>query len=353
MYNELSFINGSTSKIFTNMNEALEEASLLVVNPVEATVGDIVVTPEGLIDVGGDQRKTTTRGFESFCKILGIPPKFARGIPKDLLLHNIERLSKDVPGTPITLLERPDGNFASIVRSPYKEIPYADILSRFVDRDSIKNVSISEELMKVMFKFEQLKVPDLDDNRNTLYISEYMLSSLIKEIRLQVNSGLFKTQCENSFIMPILGKLYADYTKGADKRLEKFAQSFECYDNELIATIFRNLSTGVNKHISLPQFKYVWNRYSKLVGKFDADVLFDIDEDRRKALLAEATLYMSQVKKAKALGQVISPPENTPFECYSIANEITTAAHESMAGVESVKAEILGGTILQWMIFLN
>ena len=89
MYEHFSFTNGIQTKVFTDMNQALEEAATLVVNPVDATVGDIKITPDGLIDLGGDKRKITMKGFESYCKILGIPPSFARTIPEDLLLHNI------------------------------------------------------------------------------------------------------------------------------------------------------------------------------------------------------------------------------------------------------------------------
>lgn len=353
MYEHFSFANESSTKVFTDMNKALEEAATLVVNPITATVGDIEVTPEGSIDFGNGDAKTTKHGFESFCKILGIPPKFARAIPADLLLHNIKRLSKDNAGIEITLLERDDGTFASIVKSPYKEIPYADVLSRFIDRNSIKKVEISEELMKIVFRFEQLKVPGLDDAKDTLYISDYILSSLIKETSLHAVAGLYKTQCENSFITPLLGKVRADYMKESEKRLEKFAQAFECYDNDLVATVFRNLSNNVNKYMRLPEFKYVWNHCSKLIGDADTDMLFEIDEDRRKVLLAEANEYISNAKKAKALGQLVPPPDTIPFEQYDIANKVTLIAQERLAGIDLVKAETLGGMILQWMIFLN
>ena len=353
MYELLSFTNGSTNNVYTDMNEALNKSSELVVNPVEATVGDIAITSSGLIDFGGEQRQTTRVGFESYCKLLGIPPQFGRHIPEDLLLHNIERLSKDRGGDRVTLLERNDGTFASIVKSPYKEIPYIDILSRFIDRNNIKKVEISEELMKIVFTFEELKVPNLDDRENTLYIGDYVLSSLIKETSLHAVAGLFRTQCDNSFIMPVLGRLKANYLKVPEKRLELFAQAFECYDSDLVATIFRNVSNSVNKHIKKHQFKHIWERYGKILGKTEADQLFSINEDQRKLLLAEASSYISETKKARALGQVVLPPEDTVFECYNIANQITTVAHQRLDGIDSVKAETLGGTILQWMIFLN
>lgn len=353
MYELFSFTNGSSFNVYTDMNEALGKASELVVNPVEATVGDISITSKGLINFGGEERKTTRIGFESYCKILGIPPQFGRFIPEDLLLHNIERLSKDNSGDRVTLLERSDGTFASIVKSPYKEIPYADVLSRFADKDNIRKVEMSEELMKIVFTFEELKVPDLDDRNDTLYVGDYVLSSLIKETSLHAVAGLFRTQCDNSFIMPVLGKLRANYLKTPEKRIELFAQAFECYDNDLVATVFRNVSINVNNHIKKHQFKYVWERYSKILGKTEADQLFSIDEDQRKLLLAEANNYMSEVKKAKTLGLVVPPPEDSIFECYNIANQITTIAHQRLDGIDSVKAETLGGTILQWMIFLN
>ena len=352
MYEHFSFTNGSTQKVFTDVSKALLEAEQLVVNPISVTIGDLEVTPTGMIKLGSDERKITRHGLEAFCKILGIPPTFARSIPEDLLLHNIKRLSNDNSGKPIVLLERPDGSFASIVKSPYKEIPYSDILDRFVSKEPI-HIHISEELMKIVLKFEQLKIPDLNDNDHTFYVSNYILSSLIKEISLQSVSGMFKTQCENSFIMPILGKMRANYLKDSEKRLELFAQAFECYDNELVATVFRNFSNSTNRQMLKYQFKYVWDRFSKITSEGEADILFSLDEDSRKLLLTEASYYNSEVKKAKALGRLVPSPEETLFTYYDITNQITTIAHKQLEGIDSVKAEILGGTILQWMIFLN
>jgi hypothetical protein len=346
------FAKSYNEKTFTDVNEALLEASKLNVNPIPVTVGDISVTQDGLIKIGEEEKLITILGLKSYCKVLGIPIDFAETIPEDLLLTNIKRLTQDQLGLEVELLEREDGTLASIVKHPYKEIPYSDILGRFAEKDPI-NIKLSEELMKISFRFDELKVPGFNDSENTFYISEYLISSLVKKISFQAVSGLYRTQCENSFIMPLLGKLKANYLKTAEKRLETFAQAFEYYDSEVVASIFRNFSSSVSRKITLPQFKYIWDNFSNIASKSEADLLFQIDEDSRKILLTNATQYLYEVKKAKNLGQVLPEPTDTPYNCYDTSNSITTIAHERLNGIESLKAEILGGTILQWMVFLN
>lgn len=352
MYQSFSFAESSKINTYTDMNEALLRASELTVEPVELTASDIVVGSDGSINIGGDVTRITNLGFESYLKSLGIPINFARTIPEDLLLTNIKRLTSDYPGLPLCALQRPNGELASIVKSPYKEIPYADVLGEFINKNPNK-IILSEELMKIMFRFDELKVPDLDDNHNTFYISEYLVTSLVKEISLQINSGLYRTQCENSFIMPILGRLKANYMKRPDTRLKVFTESFECYDREVVASMFRDFSRNLHNQLYQPQLKKIWDNYSKITSKSNADMLFDWDEDMRHAALAEASAYLSMVKKAKLLGQSITEPAITQFSGMDVANKITQIAHTTLDGIDSVKAEILGGTILQWLIFSN
>ena len=354
MYNDFKFAESSPSKVFDNVNEALEYSLNVAVNPIPAVVSDIQVTSNGHILFNGEDKAISSRGIESFFgRVLGIPPQFSRKIPADLLLHNVDKLIKDNPADPIYVLERPDGNIASIVKSPYSEIPYADILGRFAERP-IKSVEISELLMKIIFTFESLKVPDLDDSQDILHVGEFLVSSVTKLLPLQITAGLYRTQCENSFIMNILGKLVANYTKKKDIRLLRFAEAFECYNNDVIATVFRNFAQKKQGLLKEYQVKQIWERISTIFSKSDADLLFGFDEDQRNSILNSAKSYLSEVKRSEKLGLELPKAYDTPFSSYKVANEITLAAHTRIYDpIDQVKAEVVGGNILQQMIFLN
>jgi len=229
MYKDFKFAEHAKVEVFTDAKEALQRSFDITVNPVPAVVEEIQVTADGKIVFRGEQKSISLNGMESFLKILSIPPLFARKLPTDLLLYNIDKLIKDSPAKPIFVLERPNNNIASIVQDPYTEIPYNEVIGRFIERP-VKNIELSESLLKMTFVFDTLKVPDLDDSQDTLYIGEYLVSSLTKLTSLQAIAGLYRTQCSNSFIMPILGKLKANYMKKEDVRLLRFADAFECYD---------------------------------------------------------------------------------------------------------------------------
>ena len=354
MYNDFKFADDPKVEIFTDINQALGRAHEIVVNPIATTAGDIQVTSEGSILFGGETKKISGKGMETFfSKVMGIPPLFSRKIPTDLLLHNVANLIKDNPGKEIFILERPDGNIASIVPSPYSEIPYVDILGRFIEKP-IRQIEMSESLLKTIFLFDELKVPDLNDNQDTFYVGQYMLSSLTKLTSLQAYSGLYRTQCENSFIMPLLGRLKANYMKKEETRLNRFAATFECYDTNLTATLLGSFAQNKERKLKEHQVKQIWDRISVIFSKSDADMLFSFDEDQRKIVLNSASSYLSEVKRAEKLSLEIPTPHDTMFPYIKIANEITTAAHTRMFDpVDQVKAEIIGGQILEWMIFLN
>jgi len=353
MYNDFTFAEDSKVEIFKVMNEALKKSYEVTVNPISTVVENIQVTSKGSIIFEGQEKKISQRGMESFFKILGIPLQFARKLPTDLLLHNVSKLTADNPSAPIFVLERPNAEIASIVGDPYSEIPYSDILGNFTERP-VRSIEMSESLLKVCFTFDNLKVSDLNDNQDTLYVGEFLVASLTKLSGLQAYVGLYRTQCENSFIMPLLGRLKANYLKKEDARLSRFVAAFECYNTDTVATVLGNLAQKKQAKLKEYQVKQVWERMSKIMSKSDADILFSFDEDMRNSFLSKAKGYLSEYKQAEKLGLPLPTPTETPYDCYKVANEITNIAHtRSFDAVDQLKAEMVGGNILQWMIFNN
>jgi len=153
MYNDFKFADDPIIEKFTSVNEALEKSYNVKVNPIATTLEEIQIGEAGQIIYGGKERQISRHGMEAFFKTIGLPPVFARKIPTDLLLHNVKKLIQDKPAEPVFLLERPSGMLASIVKDPYSEIPYSDILARFSEK-SIKSIEMSELLLKVIFTFD-------------------------------------------------------------------------------------------------------------------------------------------------------------------------------------------------------
>lgn len=353
MYPEFKFAPASSVVSCSNVSEAIEEAYKIIVNPIPSIVGELQIKDKNSILFGNQERKITEAGFESYLKVLGIPPVFARKLSADLLLYNIDKLSKEKPGEEITVLERPNGEIASIVKGEYKEIPYVDIISNFADKP-VKHLDMSETLLKMVFTFTELKIPDLNDNQDTFYVGEFLTSSLIKAVSLQSNSGLYRTQCSNSFIMPLLGKVKANYMKKPDVMLKRFVDAFECYSKDMVAAVMSGFKERKEKRLKEHQVKAVWEKFSKLLSKSDADELFSFDEDARNALLSNARGYLLEVKQAEKLSRPLPQPIETPYSCYGTANSITTTAHtRTYDAIDQLKSEVLGGQILQWMIFNN
>lgn len=342
----------SKEVLYKNPDEALLAASNMVVSPTEILIGDLKVNKAGQLVLGeNDTRFITKHGLESFCKILGIPTQFARVIPEELLLTNIQRLSNERASDSVTVLERPNGEIASIVKAPYKEIPYADVLSSFIDRVP-SEIALSETLMRALFIYDKEKVPGFDDSLDTFYIHENLLASINGSVKLQATAGLYRTQCTNSFILPLFGKLSANYQFEPEKRLGHFADAFKFYSTEGVDLINNRFANQKEITLYEHQVKVLWEKFSVLASKSEADKLFGFqEEDIRNALLANAREYLASFKRAKDRNETPPPPTPTFWKGYDIANSITQHAHEVLHDLDRMRAEALGGSIIQWMIF--
>ena len=262
-FEDLAFAPDIPGKRFTNVNEAIEYANDLSLITTELTLGELRINPDATI--GEDHKKITRYGFEKICAILGIPKPFARMIPNDLLFENIRRLKTDNTGTSVVVLSRENGEIASIVKTPYKEPSYGDMLAPFIERADLRYIDLGERLLTICIGFDDLAFTSEEDS---FLIATYVFGSIVKETSLKMVSGIYNINKETSFLCNALGSAKANY-KHEDVALlmSKFSELIRCYNPE-----------GANKVIS--SFKYVmecvmwqheaakaWEGFSKLVGK--------------------------------------------------------------------------------------
>ncbi len=229
MYESLKFAKEKKGVFTSDVNEALKVSEKLTVNPIEIQLQELEINEDGTVK-NGEERKVTKYGFENLCKILGIPKPFAREIPTELLFHNIKELQSNMGSREVILLEREDGTIANIVKPPYLESSYTDVLSHFSEREDIQYIDINESLLTIALTFKdiEIKAPDIVTDEfvkpDILYVGTWIYNSVLERTSLHMESGFYRTHCQNSYIAPFLGKVRANYLKEPEERLLRFVE---------------------------------------------------------------------------------------------------------------------------------
>jgi hypothetical protein len=343
MYDNLVFADRKEAFKTTEMNDAIRYADSFTVTPTKLKVGDLIIRENGTIQ--NDVPHLVTRfGFENLCSILGIPNPFARMIPPDLLFTNIERLQKENADKKIVLLERPDGSIANVVKSPYKELPYSTVLAPFIEKEGIKNIDIGETLMKVTLTFDETKFNGIGVD-DTMFIGTFLYASILKVRPLHVQSGFYRTHCENSFIAPYLGKITADYKLEGEERVLRFAEVLRCWDDDVFNRVKSNYSVFEHRFLFAHEFANFWRKVNRVLGQSETDLLFHTHEEARKDTISHATQWLSENKRARLLGEAIDEPIITTFGAYDVVNAITKKAQD-FHEVDRYELEKIGGELI-------
>lgn len=344
MYDKLIFEPEKSYKRTKDVNEALEIASTLTVHPYETSIGELTVNEDGTLQ-NGELKKTTRSGFESFCKILGIPRPFARQIPLDLLFTNIKRLQKEKASNRVVLLERPEGGVANIVKAPYTESSYLDFLSHFSDKPDIKYLEVGEGLASICLSFSETKFNGVGDD--PLFIGTFVHNSILQNKSLHMFSGIYRTVCENSFVMPYLGMQRADYKLPPDSRLLKFSESVRCFDEEVLNRVQLGFERLEYRKLFEFEAAKIWNKLKSTVGEIDADILMKYNSEERALLLDRVKTWRRENKRAKLLGEAVSEPLVSSILAYDLVNDVTSHSQAHYFGEDRVAAERLAGGILE------
>ncbi|MCK9542530.1 MAG: hypothetical protein M0R03_10940 [Novosphingobium sp.] len=327
---------------FSQVSEAIAYAEEVTVTPIPTTLGDLIVNTDATI--GDNKQKITRYGFEKLCVLLGIPKPFAQKIPNDLLFENIRRLKADNPGQEIVVLERNNGEIASIVKAPYTEPSYGEMLSVFQERPDLKYIDVEEKLLTICVAFDDVCAVGESD-ADTLFVSSFMYGSITKETKMKLFSGLYRTQCSNSFICPFLGSSFANYQhKDKALMLSRFAETVRCYNQEIANRILNRFSSLLNRNMFKHEVARMWAGLSMIVGKSEADVIIGFGGDEeRKVLLKEVETWKATNRRNRIEGKTISEPTLSPFKTYKVLNDITAYSKDHLHGVEKKNTETLAG----------
>ena len=348
---DIAFAESNPVVQTTDMNEALLKAEQLHVTTSPFYLRDLKVKDDGMITYGNNDCKITKYGFERFySRVLGIPMSYGRKIPRDLLFHTINRLQKDKGGTEVVVCSRENGEVAAIVKAPYDECFYEDVLGSISERQDIKYITISEERMIVCLMFEELTIAGVGDTDH-LNVGTFLFNSIVKDTSLSMFSGLYRTSCTNSFIMPYLGRIRASYmVKDHSLRLLRFVENMRCYDASILALLGQNFgSTFTIRKFFDNDIKKYWQSLNKTVGSADADRLMKLDEESRKNLIQTVQLREHKNKRAKLLGEAVDENIPTDLLAYDVLNDITTYA-QTIGHIERIALEKLGGEIIKSLV---
>ncbi len=351
MYEDIIFAKPKPYVRTSNASEALSVAENLHVDVHPFYLRDIKMNNDGTLTYGNNTNKITKHGFEKLLKVLGIPINYARQIPRDLLFTTIVRLQKDKGGTEVAVLSRSNGDVAGVVKTPYDELSYEDVIGGFMEMNGIRYFTISEERLSICLTFEELEVKGLS-NKDSLFVGTFVYSSILKDTSLVMSSGLYRSQCTNSFIMPAIGRARAHYLiEEHSQRLLRFIDNVRCYDTSVLAMLTNRFTSTfqVRKLFDDEVAKY-WQNLNKVIGQTDADKLIKMEEEERKNLLVQVKERNTYNKRARLLNESIEEHIPTNILAYDVINDITSFSQKLTDITEVFQLDKLGGSIIQSLI---
>jgi len=347
MFEKLKFAPSIKPLHTTDVSEATAFVSNLKVTPKVVTADKIIVNEDGMLSCNGEFHKITEFGFESFCKMLGIPASFARKIPLDLLFGNIKRLTESQPDLELAVLFRDNNEIAGICKPPYAEKSYADVLATFAEKPELSYVNITEDLLTLGFWYKGRIIPKTDDD--SLNVGTYVYSSILKSCRLHAFSGLYRTLCQNSFVMPFFGKVNANY-KDEEVMLLRFADLLQCFDETIYNRFQKDFAYFDTRKLFDIEVASIWKSVHRVVSSSEADEFFSYTEDERKTLLNTVQTRFIENKRSRLVGAAVE--ENTPTNimAYDILNKVTSHARQNLFGTNKFALEKIAGTWIEKII---
>lgn len=347
MYHGLKLAPTIKPLLTTNVSEATEFVTKLKVTPKVVTLQDVDVDEEGKLKCNGEFHKITEFGFDSFCKLLGIPNNFAHKIPADLLFDNVKRLIKSKPDLEMVVLFRDNDEIAGVCKPPYEEKSYVDVLATFAEKPELSYIDITEELLTIGFWYENRLIPKADDD--PLHVGTYVYSSILKGCNLHAFSGIWRSACKNNFVMPFFGKVKANYKK-EDLMLQNFSDLLQCYDSNIYNRFQRDFHAFNTRKLFDNELASVWKSISKIVSPSETDSFMNFTEEERKTLLTKVQTRFVENKRARLVGGSIEEASYTGVLAYDVINNMTAHARDYLHGREKLAVEKLAGTWIEKII---
>ena len=345
MYETLTFAENRSIVSTRDLSTAISVAESLLVTPHFTTVGALIVNENATL-TNGTTKKITKYGFERFCGILGIPRPFARKIPEDLLFENIQRLQKSQPDLEVVILQRPDGDIASIVSTPYDEYTYGEMLAVLGEKPDIASFEIGERFLRMDIDLKKTMFSAKDPN-DFFYVRNFIIGSIVKETSLHSYSGLYRTICSNSFIGPYMGNIKANYMLEKTTRLLRFASiCANNYSGDVYNRMSTNMKTLPDKLLNEHEFVGIWKNVKTVIGNGEADAILKTSEEERKQIMRRVNVWQKENVQFKLEGIALHSEVPMPVLAYDAVNAITERS-QAFNGPERIKLEKIGGDWLR------
>jgi hypothetical protein len=286
---------------------------------------EISVREDFHLSWNGDWYPTTYWTLRSLLAYLGIPENFAKRIPTDLLLDNIDRL-KNKNTSMVAFLR--DGIVINIRKEPYCHIKNTDVLQLFEKYQQLwdfESLRISDRGIELSFLNEQLGKlePQLGDITK---IGFRIINSETGYRGLKASFLLFRLICENG---AVLADKWGDVRWSYDNRMrdETSLSLFEQRISTLSLTI-EPLRQQYSKLLSrcLPdeQFVSLWRSLERIFSGETADQIIQTEKRERKAIFKQVTERTKRNKQQ--INGPIEPPQTTRWNLYELYNQMTETA---------------------------
>jgi hypothetical protein len=282
--------------------------------PVFESLGNLSIDDNYHLHMNGTELVPTTWGFDGFLKQLGIPTRFGRKIPKDLLEVVVNRL-KALEDKRVQLITRDgdgEGTFTlvNVVGASYDPIPLVPFMEEMNLGNENAFVRVGDRgfLWGVQDKTAQAEPKVGDIVKFGIYVKGSESGGVYPQARLMA----YRLQCTNGV------------TVGDDFGFERWRRrgddrdNFETFKGKIQGLLDKChiLHDGVmnlDRDMTAGEFRTLWRKTAGVTGKPEADVLFGINEEQRD--------------NYKATGR--ETPENTiPVNAYNIYNNISAKARD-------------------------
>ena len=318
-----------------NIEEALSLVnSDFLVEKYGADLKEVEMSEDGQISSGGISYPITDWAFESLCSLLRIPKEFARRIPVELFLENLNRLKVEHNQRIVILVSR--NIIINVVPHPYIFAENRDILKHLDEimgqlNLELHEIRLSDRGMDISFLKEGVEVEPVPGD-----ITRFGINVLNSETGFRGAKACFwllRLVCTNGATLTNnWGKVNWSYDQriSYERSLYNFFEGISKLQVEFsqFSSFYKHLPV---REVVAHEYINIWRRLSRIVGNEMADRITMVDKEERNRLNRE----LREGNRMLTTGLTL----------YDLYNSITEAARR-YPFVQRRKMEGLGGSLI-------
>lgn len=318
------------------------------------------------IRFNGEQYQLTEKAFTDLCKVLGVPPKFAKEIPTELTVTIVDKL-KSLHEQQIVLIYRDNVVVGVINPSKFlhsrakKQRPHYLPVTNLQTLQLIKNVwnnsgntasiSISDAGLRVEAVDPEQTIEPKSKPGDITNIGLSVTSSETGGPMLQAKGYTLRLVCTNGATVPEnfgLLRFNTDWRVNIDYRLDNFGKRLLNFkvDVEDLKNSYDRLTVGTISEFQFysiyRQARYIYKNDPE--GELKADKTLDVKAEERKEIFESVRKRQAEIRGLAT--DSIEPPQQTNFQAWDVFNSITAQARRETY-INRVALERLGGDMIQ------